>query len=139
MDEKDLQNALVMYQLLQNQFEQLQRQAAFLQNRYTELEATRQSLEAAESMAAAGEILLPLGSGVFMHGSGQAKEPLLMDIGAGILVKKTQKEATALVEKQKSEVEQQSAKLSQELMAVASHINQLGSQLQAAMNPPEKK
>jgi len=138
VDEKEVQNAMMVYQLLQGQLEQLKQQGAHVQSRFAEVETTRLGLEEMKDLKDETEILIPLGSGVYSTEKHMKNSTLLVDLGAGVMIKKTPQEALEIIEKKKTDVEKLTTKLQQEMTSVITQINQLGTQLEAFMAQAKK-
>lgn len=138
MNEKELQNAMVLYQLLQSQFEQLKQQGALLQAKGTEVEATRMALEELKGLKEGNEVLLPLGSGIYTSAKHHKAPKLLVDVGAGTMLRKPPETALKVIEGKKKEIESLSTKLQEQMIDVVNKINALSVQLQEAMEKQRK-
>jgi len=132
MDEKKAQESLMMYQMLQGQLEQLRQQATLLQTKFTELEASRLALEEVQGMKGQKEILIPLGNGMYMTGT-PVKGDLFVELGGGIIGKKTIGSALKIIEEKKGEIEKSSLKLQDHMMDIVGKINHIGSELEKLM------
>lgn len=127
--EQEVQQKLLLYQLLQNQLEELKKQGQVIQAKYTEIEATRMALDDLEKIKKEREILIPLGSGIYSGGKSHTGD-LLVDVGAGILIRKPIADAAKAIDTRKKEVEVVVDKLQDEMLSIVSKINELGSELQ---------
>lgn len=135
--EQELQQKLMFYQLLQQQLEELKKQATYLQSRFMDIETSRIALEDVGKIKENNELLISLGSGIYSHGKIQ-KTDLLVDVGAGVMVKKPQSEALALIEGKKKELEGLSMNLQQEMIATINKLQEIGMQLEAEVAAERK-
>ncbi len=88
MDEKELQEKAILYQLLQKHLESMTQNAILLERRYEEIEAARMAMEDIGKLRDKNEILVPLGSGLFTHGRITDPKSMIVDIGSGIFLEK---------------------------------------------------
>ena len=128
--QKDVQEKVLVYQILQNQLEEFTKQATVLETRLNELEMTENSLREMKSVRTDSETLFSLGGGCYGHGKLLDKNKFMVDIGAGIMANKTLPEALALIGARKNEIENVTKKLQVEMEKVANSMNQIGIDLQ---------
>lgn len=83
---------------LKEQSEETERQLQFVSEQMGELEQFRKSLEVLEKTDEK-DTLTPLGRGVYMK-STKSDEPLFVEVGAGVLVRKTPGETRKIIEEQ---------------------------------------
>ena len=102
--EKEMQEKVILYQLLQRHLESLSQNAVMLERRYEEMEATRMALEDIEKLKG-NEILVPLGSGLFSYGKITDSGKMLVDAGAGVFMDKDPDSSKRLLEDKKKELE----------------------------------
>ena len=125
---EELQQKLMLYQLLQGQLEDIRKQATMLQEQFSDIESSRQSLEDISKLTEARETLIPVGNGVFAHAS-LKKGTVLVNVGAGVLIKKTPEEATAILNQKIQDVEKLTEGLQKEANGYIMKLQELGQEL----------
>ena len=101
--ESEIQEGVQRIKLMEAQISTLQQQAIGLSNAIGELGTTRATLEAMRGLKKDSEAMLPLGSGVFAHGTIGKQPTVLVDVGAGIVLDKDIEEASKLLEGREAE------------------------------------
>lgn len=135
--EQEMQQKMVLYQILSQRIEQLNEQAKLLEQRLMEIETTRQALDDLKKVKEGQEVLIPLGSGCYTHG--RTGEPgLLLELGAGVMVKGTLAEAVKAMNEKRAEIEKLSNTLQDEVKNVVSKMNQIGPELQAFLQKSQQ-
>lgn len=134
-----LQQKFLLYQVLQKQMEELQKQAVVLQQKFLELETTGQAVEDMRTLAEQNETLVPLGSGIYIEGRIKNRREVLVDVGAGVVMKKSMDDAMRFLEDKKKEVEQLSGELQSGAQRIADHMNTLAPELQKLITEAQGK
>ncbi len=132
MDEKELQEHAVMYQLLQATFEQLQKQMIAVQKKLVELEATKMAIDEIKDVNKDNDILVPIGAGVYGHGRVTNAEKVLVNVGANVLLNKGPKDASAFVEARKREIMQAAAKVEADMKQIVDKMNDIAKKVNKA-------
>ena len=132
LSEREIQQRFFLYQLLQGQLEELRKHAVALQARATELEYTKTALTDLKILKEGNGLLIPLGSGVYTNGTA-VKGQMLVDVGAGIMLKKDFEEVEMVMGERTKEIEGLSGKLQEEMIEAVNRINGLGEELQRAV------
>jgi prefoldin alpha subunit len=137
MSEKESrQGKLVMYQLLQAELEELKRQALMVESRMIELGTTEHALSEMEGLVK-GDALIPLGSGCYAHSS--IKGPwILLDIGAGVMVRRSMGSARTFLEERRAEIEKVGKNLQKQMEGVARSINELTPEIEKIITEARK-
>lgn len=132
MDEKqkEIQEKVLVYQILQNQLEEFAKQGTVLETRLGELEITENALREMKSVKEDSGALFHLGAGCYGHGKLMDKNKFMVEIGAGIMANKTLPEAVSIIEERKKEIERVKTKLQLEMEKIGNSMNQLGLELQ---------
>ena len=78
------------------------------------------------------ELLIPIGSGIYTKAKA-LKGSVLVDVGAGVMLKKTPEESKKGMAAKSKEVEILSTKLQEEMLTVIAKINEIGTELQKSM------
>jgi len=139
MDEKEMQEKVILYQIMQKHLESLGQNASMLEKRYEEIEMTRQVLEDIGKLNEKNDILIPLGSGFFGHGKITEQSSMLTDVGAGIFMPKDAESSKAILDEKKKEIEKLANDLQQEMSEVSARIGGLAMELEQASHEPEHK
>jgi prefoldin alpha subunit len=137
--EKEIQEKVILYQLLQKHLESLTQNAVMIERRYEEMEATRLALEDIERLKEKNEILVPLGSGFFTYGKITDSGKMLVDAGAGIFMDKDTDSSKRLLEERKQEIEKLAGEMQQEIGDVSSRLNSLAMELEGLSQEPEHR
>lgn len=132
MDEKEMQEKMILYQIMQKHMESLGQNATLLERRYEEMEMTRQALEDIGKLKEKNDILVPVGSGFFTRGKISDFKDMLVDIGAGIFMDKDPGSSKRLLEDRKKEIEKLADELQHEMNEVSSRINTLAMEIEQA-------
>lgn len=130
--EKDIQEKFVLYQMLNQRLEQIKQHATIIQQKMIEFEVTKQALADLKNVKAETEMLVPLGSGIYSHGKSVPVEKILVDIGAGVMAKKTYEEASSFLEKRKKEIDDAVEMLQGEANAITAKLGEIVPELQKA-------
>lgn len=136
--EKEMQEKVILYQLLQRHLESLSQNAVMLERRYEEIEAARMALEDIEK-AKGSEILVPLGSGFFTYGKILDSKRMLVDAGVGVFMDKDTDSSKSLLEDKKKELEKLAKDMQDEIMDVSSRLNSIAVELEGMSQEPEHK
>lgn len=129
---QELQEKFVLYQLLNQRLEQLKQQAPLIQQKMVEYETSKQAMAELKSVKPDNDILIPMGSGVYSFGKTNSSEKVLVELGAGVVAKKTLEEASVLVENKKKELEDAVQALQMEANAITAKLNEIVPELQKA-------
>jgi len=130
---KELQEKFMLYQLLNQRLEQIKQHASIVQQKMIEFDITQQALGDLKNAKAESEMLIPLGSGIYSCGKSGPQEKFLVDIGAGVMAKKTAADADKILEKRKKEIEDAVQALQMEANAITEKLNEIVPELQKAV------
>jgi len=132
MEEKELQEHLVLYQLLQATFEQLEKQMVAVQKKLVELEATKMAIHELDGVEKEKEILLPIGAGVYGHGKIAHSDKVLVNVGANILINKGLEEASEFVDEREKEIMVAAAKVEADMKQIVEKMNEIATTVNEA-------
>lgn len=127
-DRQKQQKALV-YQLLQRRLQELQQESMVLEREIIQIESTKRGLDDVKKAKKGKDTLIPLGSGCYSPGKSVKVDKILVDVGAGIMVKKSIEEAKEFLDRKKGEVESEMEELQDEVQGVAQRMNQIAADL----------
>lgn len=125
MDEQEVQEKIVLYQLLQNRLNELKDQSKIIQNQYMEIETTLQALEDLKKTKDDNETLFSIGSGCYSFGKLILRDKLLLNLGAGVVIEKSVLDALKILQNKKTELEKLSVLLNNEMAQVLVKMNEI--------------
>ncbi|MBN2330353.1 MAG: prefoldin subunit alpha [Candidatus Aenigmarchaeota archaeon] len=128
--QKEMQEKVLVYQILQNQLEEFTQQATAIETRLAELELTTHALKEMKGVEPDSETLFHMGGGCYGHGKLTDRSKFLIEVGAGIMANKTLPDAIAIIDERKNEVEKIKDKLLAEIEKIGDGMNQIGLELQ---------
>ena len=105
-NKEDVQKKYLELQILANQINQLQQQILSIQNQFIELKNLKTNLEKFGELKLNSETYFPFGLNIFAKARITDTQEFLVGVGSNILLPKTLKETTELLEQQVKEVEQ---------------------------------
>ncbi len=127
--EKDLQNAVMNFRMLEARLDALIKQRDIVIAKMSELGATMDGLG---ELGKSREVLFSLGSDAYTVGQVTDRENVLVDIGAGILLRKSVDEGRVTLNRKKDELEKSLNDLQGEIKGVSSMMEQLNAEIQRA-------
>ena len=105
MEDAELQNSYLEFQMLDQQLKQAQKQLQLLEEQLVEIIFTIQSLDELKEVKQGTEILVPVNSGVYAHATlGEVKD-VVVNVGAGTAVEKSILSTKEMLSKQLEEVQ----------------------------------
>ena len=128
MSEKELQEKILSYRLLEARTDSTVKQRDFLISKIMELQSTLKSIDELEKSE--GEILFPVGGEAYKTGKVVNDDKMVVEIGANVALEKSTKEGKAMLEKRKGELESSVNGLQQELIRIYEIMNKLGPEIQ---------
>jgi len=130
MEQRELQQKIVTYQLLQKHLEELKNQGLLLEKKAIDLEATRQAIDDLKKTKKDSETLIPLGNESYTYGKIIDLKKLLVDIGSGVFVKKDIESSLKLLGKKRQDIEKMSRELHIELNNTANNMNAIALEIE---------
>jgi prefoldin alpha subunit len=124
--EENPQENIIIYQIMQKQLEHLKEELTMAERRSAESEATRQGIV---ELKAAGDVLSPIGSGCYAFSRIADGKHLLVDIGAGVLLKRTPEEAEKIIGERAAELAHLKSELQKEAEKLIGEMNKLAMQI----------
>lgn len=103
-NEKEMQEKYFEMQLIGQQMKQLQQQAMAVEHQIADFDVSVAGIESMEKASAGDDVMFPIVSGIFLRGSLKDSKKCVVNVGAGVAVEKTMKEAATLLETQKQEL-----------------------------------
>lgn len=105
MSEKELQEKVMVYRIVESRIDALMRQRDLFLNKILELQNTIASVD--EIAKSKEEILFPIGSEAYSFGKVVDKDKIIVEIGAGVALEKNFEEAKEIIRKRKMILKQQ--------------------------------
>lgn len=103
MSEKELQEKIMVYRIVESRLDALIRQRDLFLNKIVELQNTIASID--EIAKSKGEILFPIGSEAYSFGKIVDKDKIIVEIGAGVALEKNFDEAKEIIQKRRADIE----------------------------------
>lgn len=101
---KDVQQRYAELQMLERQIKQVQGQIEQVEGQIGEIEYVQQSLRDLKDVGVGSELFVPLSSGIFVKAELKDNAFVLVNVGAGAVVKKSIEEASEILEHQAIEL-----------------------------------
>ncbi|MEM2873889.1 MAG: prefoldin subunit alpha [Candidatus Nanoarchaeia archaeon] len=118
-NKKVLQEKYIELQLLSMQIQQLEQQLETLDQRMQEFLNLRESLQKLSTLKANTKSLTPIGPGIFVDGTVDTTKGVLINVGAGVIVRKTIDAAQEIISKQLQKLEEITLELSDNLQRLS--------------------
>ena len=122
-NEKELQEKMLLYRLLESRLEALVRQRELVTNKAFEINSTISSIEEIEKNQE--DILFKLGGEAYAHGKVVDNGTILVEIGAGVVLEKPVQEGKNILIKRREEMENALKELSENISKISGSINQI--------------
>jgi prefoldin alpha subunit len=133
--EKELQEKLLAYRIIESRLDNFMGQRDAMMNRILEIETTLSSLKEMGKE----NITFSLGSGAHAFGKIENRDKIIVEIGAGIAVEKTAKEAEEILSKRKDEMENALKELQRGIMQLSTGLENLAPEIQDLINKTKEK
>jgi len=104
-DEEALKEKYFEFQMLEAQMKQLEKQLMAFEQQQLEVSSTINALSELSKVKENTDILVPVASGIFVQAILKSTGSFMMNVGGDVVVEKSPKEASGLLEKQASEIE----------------------------------
>lgn len=131
VDKKKLQEKYVELQLLSMQIKQLEEQLNIFDQKTMELMTLRDSLQRLSELKTSAKSFAAIGPGIFVPGTVDASHGVLLNVGAGVVVKRTLGEAHKTIDAQMQQLDDITLELSTNLQALAVHAQKTESEIDA--------
>lgn len=130
MEERDLQEKVAVYRVLEARLEAAIKQRDSIASRIVEMQAVKESIGELEK---SDDVIFPVGSDVFAFGKIAEKKKVMVAVGAGVIMEKSIAEAKEILDKRREEMEQVMKEVQGNIEKVSSTLEQLGSEIQSTM------
>jgi prefoldin alpha subunit len=129
VNQKELQEKIMTYRILQAKLEESMKQREILMNRIIEIDNSIESLN--EAYNNENETLFPMGAETYVIGKVTEKKKMLVNIGSNILLEKTFEEGKEILNSAKIDLEQALKEFQHEIDHVSSDLQELTPEIQA--------
>lgn len=123
VERKDLEEKILTYRVLQARLESFVKQRDMVASKLLELQTTVGSID--ELQKSDGDVLFPIGSEAYTFGKVVDKKTVIVEIGAGIALKKTVEEGKNILEKRRLDMQAALNTLQGNIMEISSKLDQL--------------
>lgn len=121
---EDIQKKIVEFQVLEANLKILQDRTEKLNEKLEEFQSTKMAIEELKETKP-NEALIPLGSGIFVTGNVEKSENLIVDIGSGIVLKRTRSETTEILENKLKEAEKDIKNITEQSMSIILRLEKI--------------
>jgi prefoldin alpha subunit len=134
MSEKELQEKYILYQLLQQNLENLRQQLEFVERQFIEIKNTQGVFRDFKKRKGSDDVLIPLGSGCYGSGDVQDLKNVLVNVGANIMVSKRVESAKLFLNEREKELEKAGKEIQEHMIKTAKEINETVMDIQKLAN-----
>lgn len=129
MTKEDLQKKIIQFQYMEASLKTLQERAQFIAQRMEELQRTMLAMEDL-SNTKPNNSYIPLGSGIFVQGNIEKTDDLIVNIGAGVVMKKKKEEAKKMLEEKITLYEEDLKKISNNAQTILVELQKIQQDIQ---------
>jgi len=137
MSEKELQEKILQYQVLEEKFKELNQRRELFAVKLLEVEQTMQAIEDINK-SNEDEIVMPLGSGVFAPGKINKKENMIVSLGGDIAVERDLENVKSILEKRKKILEDGIENVKNAMVKVANDMRTIQLEAQDLLKDEDK-
>jgi len=101
--QKELQQKMLAYRILESRIDSLMKQREFLANKLVEMQTTLESIDEIEKSKE--DVLFPLGSAAYTFGRVTDKNKMIVEVGADVAIEKNFTEARDILNERKNDME----------------------------------
>ena len=136
MSQKELQEKMLRYQMLEENFKQLNERREAFTTRLVEIEQTKQAIEELGKTKDA-DVFVPLGANVFLPGKVDKKEKMIVGIGSDIALEKDVKDVGKILESRKETLEKGLENVQNTMLKVANEMQKLQQEAESLLPKSE--
>ena len=126
-----MQKKYMEYQIISQKIQQMQQQMQAVENNIVEITGAIHNLDDFSKVDDNTEILVPVNNGMFARASIKKEGSLLVNVGASIVVDRSLDESKKLIGKQKKEMEELKAKITENIVMLSMKSSELEKELSA--------
>jgi len=136
-DEKEIEQKYVMLQMIDAQMKELEKEIENIEQRAMDISSLKMSLKSFAGAKSNSKSLSPLGLGIYTESEVKSTKDVFVNVGAGVMVKKTTAEAGEMLDKQMLQIDSVALQLTQNITNLATRAQQIEKEIQALM-PADK-
>jgi len=136
VEEKELQEKILVFRLLESRFENMVKQRDVLASKIVELQTT---LNTIDEMKTGDDVLFSLGSSAYAKGKLSDKNKIIVEVGAGVVLEKGLDEAKQILSSRANEIQRVLMKIQRELTEISSELERLEPEIQQIADEMNKK
>ena len=137
MSEKELQEKIMVYRIVESRLDALIRQRDLFVNKIVELQNTLASID--EIAKSKEEILFPIGSEAYSFGKVVDKDKIIVEIGAGVALEKKFEEAKEIIQKRKTDIGTAVKAIQEDIQKLSQSLSSLEFEIQNLSERKERK
>lgn len=137
MSQKELQQKMFEYQVLEENFKQLNQRRDLFTMKLMEIEQTNQAIGELEK-SKADDVFLPIGSSVFLPCKVNKNEKMIVSIGADLALEKDLTEAKKILEERRKTIENGLENVQMDMLRIANRMRVLEPEIQEMISKTEK-
>ncbi|MEM5794484.1 MAG: prefoldin subunit alpha [Candidatus Aenigmatarchaeota archaeon] len=127
MEEKELQEKIFVYRLLEARLNSLLKERELLIAKIVEIQTTLQSIE---EIKKGEEVLFALGSEAYAFGKLKEKNRIIVEVGSNIALEKNFEDAKKTLEKRRIEMEKTLNEVEKSIVEVSSRLQELAPEIE---------
>lgn len=132
MAEKELQEKMLTYRLLEARLDGFLKQRDLVLNKLGEMQLTLSTIE--EASEKDSEILIPIGSEAYAYGKLTNQKTFIVEIGAGVALEKNLEDAKTILNKRLNELSSAVTDLQSEIQKVSLTMQRLAPEIESMVN-----
>jgi len=136
VEEKELQEKILVFRLLESRFENMVKQRDVLASKIVELQTT---LNTIDEMKTGDDVLFSLGSSAYAKGKLSDKNKIIVEVGAGVVLEKGLDEAKQILSSRANEIQRVLMKIQREITEISSELERLEPEIQQIADEMNKK
>ena len=123
MNEKEQARKQFEMQMLQSQMQQIEEQMGMVSQQILELKSLNKNLDDLSSVEEDKDMVIPLGAGIFIEVKTKGTKEVLMNVGSGVMVRKSFEDAQKILVKQVKDLEGLAAQLEGNLQKLFASVH----------------
>jgi len=132
--EEELQRYASLIEYYKNQLQSIETQFSYLQATIVDYTQAKITIEKLTDLKKATEILVPLGGGTFTYATAKNTSHILTEVGAGVVIEKTPKDAIAIIQKRIDTLEQSQKNISTMSQQIQQQIDEISNKAEQMLS-----
>ncbi len=128
--EKELQEKVLLYQLLEKYADGLREQLAFLEKQLIDTATSQHAIRELQKAKSGQEMLIGLGGGCWSTVRLEKEKQLLINLGAGVLARKSVEQAEKILETRTIDIQKEINRIQKEWVVVSQKLAELSSEIE---------